>query len=166
MKLLCSWDFSGKNTWVGCHFLPQGIFLSQGSSSHLLCRLHCRQILYREAQISLLSFMSNELVMVSNHHILCQPLLILPSIFPSTRAFSNRLALHIQWWKYWSFSFINSPSNVYSGLISFGIDWFDLLAVQGTLRNLQHNSSKASILWCSAFFMVQLAHLYMTTGKS
>ena len=110
--------------------------------------------------------MSIELVMLSNHLILCHPLL-LPSIFPIIRFLSNELALLIRWPKDWSFSFSNSPSNEYSGLISFRIDWFDLLAVQGTLKNLlQHHSSKASILWCSAFSMVQLSHPYMTTGKT
>ena len=109
---------------------------------------------------SLLKLMSIELVIPSNHLILCHPLL-LPSIFPSIRVFSNESVLHIRWPKYWSFSFSISPSNEYSGLTSFRIDWFDLLAVQGTLRSLlQHHSSKASILWCSAFFMVQLSHPY------
>ena len=104
--------------------------------------------------------------MPSNHMIFCHPLLVLPSIFPSIRIFSNQSVLHISWPKYWSFSFSISPSNEYSRLISFRIDWLDLLAVQGTLRNLlQHHSSKASILWCSAFFMVQLSHPYMTIGK-
>ena len=98
--------------------------------------------------------------------ILCRPLL-LPSIFPSIRVFSKELALHIRWTKYWSFSFNMSPFNDYSGLISFRIDWLDLLAVQGTLESLlQHHSSKVSIFQCSAFFMVQLSHLYMTTGKT
>ena len=110
--------------------------------------------------------MSIELVMPSNHLILCHPLL-LPSIFPSIRAFSNELALPIRWAKYWSFSFSICPSNEYSGLISFRIDCFDLLAVQGTLKSLlQYHSSKASILQCSAFFMIQLSHLYMTTKKT
>ena len=105
--------------------------------------------------------------MLFNHLILYHPLLLLPSIFPSIRDFSNELALPIRWPKYWSFSFSNSPSNEYSGLISFRIDWFDLLAVQGTLKSLlQYHSSKASVLQCSAFFMVQLSHLYMTTGKT
>ena len=104
--------------------------------------------------------------MPSNHLILCQPLLLLPSIFPSIRVFSSESALHIWWPKYWSFSFSISPSNEYSGLISFRMDWFDLLVVQGTLKSLlQHHSSKASILWHSAFFMVQLSHPYMT-GKT
>ena len=116
---------------------------------------------------SLLKLMSIESVMPSNHLILCNPLLFLPSIFPSIRIFSNESVLHIGWPKYWSFSCSISPSNEYSGLISFRIDWFDLLAVQRTLKSLlQHHSSKASILWCSAFFTVQLSHLYMTTGKT
>ena len=107
-----------------------------------------------------------ELVMPSNHHILCRPLL-LPSIFPSIRVFSNESALHMRWPKYWSSSFNFSPSNEHLGLISFRMDWLDLLAVQETLRSLlQHHSSKASILWCSAFFIVQLSHPYMTTGKT
>ena len=105
--------------------------------------------------------------MPSNQLILCRPLLLLHSIFPSIRVFSNESVLCIRWPKYWSFSFIISPSNDYSGLISFTIDWFDLLAVQETLKSLlQHHSSKASILQCSAFFIVQLSHPYMTTGKT
>ena len=105
--------------------------------------------------------------MPSNHLILCRPLLLLPSIFPSIRVFSKESVLHIRWPKYWSFSFNISPSNEHSGLISFRMDWLDLLAVQGTLNNLlQHHSSKASILWCSAFFTVQLSYPYMTTGKT
>ena len=106
---------------------------------------------------SLLKLMSTELVMPSNHLILCCPLLLLPSILPSIRVFSNESALSIRWPKCWSFSFSVKPSNVYADLISFRVDWFDLLAVQGALKNLlQHHSSKASILWCSAFFKVQL----------
>ena len=102
----------------------------------------------------------------SSHLILCCPLLLLPSIFPSIRVFSNESALHIRWPKYWHFSFNISPSNEYRGLISFRMDWLDLLAVQGTLKSLfQHHSSKASILWWSAFFTVQLSHPYMTTEK-
>ena len=116
---------------------------------------------------SLLKLMSAELVMPSNHLILCLPLLLLPSIFPSIRVFSNESVLHIRWPKYWSFSFSISPSNEYSGLISFRMDWLYLLAVQGTLKSLlQHCSSKASILLHSAFFIVQLSHPYTTTGKT
>ena len=115
----------------------------------------------------LLKFMSIKLVMASNHPILCHPLLLSPSIFPSIRVFSNESVLHSRWPKYWSFSFSISPSNEHSGLISFKIDWFDLLAVQGTLKSLlQYHSSKASILQCSAFFIVQFSHPYMTTGKT
>ena len=111
--------------------------------------------------------MSVESVMSSNHLILCCPLLLLPSIFPSIRVFSNESTLHMRWPKYWSFSFSISPSSEYSGLISFRMDWLDLLAVQGTLKSLlQHHSSRASILRCSAFFTVQLSHPYMTTGKT
>ena len=110
--------------------------------------------------------MSIESVMPSNHLILSRPFLLLPSIYPSIRVFSNESALHIRWPKYWSFSFNISPSNEYPGLISFRMDWLDLLAVQGTLKSLlQHHSSKASILRCSAFFIVQLSYPYMTTGK-
>ena len=108
-----------------------------------------------------------KLVMPSSHLILYRPLLLLPSIFPSIRVFSNESALLIRWPKYWSFSFNISPSNEHPGLISFRLDWLDLLAVQGTLKSLlQHHSSKVSILWCSAFFIVQLSHPYMTTGKT
>ena len=115
---------------------------------------------------SLLKLMSIESVMPSNHLILCRPLL-LPSIFPSIRVFSDESVLCIRWPKYWSFSFSISPSNEYSGLISFKIDWLDLLAVQGTSKSLlQHHSSKASVLQCSALFMVQLSHPYMITGKT
>ena len=111
--------------------------------------------------------MSIESVMPSNHLILCHPLLLLPSIFPSIRVFWNESALRIRLPKGWSFSFNISPSNEYSGLISFRMDWLDLLAVQGTLKNLfQHHSSKASILQCSSFFIVQLSHPYLTTGKT
>ena len=114
---------------------------------------------------SLLKLMSMSWWMPSNHLILCHPLL-LPSIFPSIRVFSKESVLRIRWPKYWSFSFSISPSNEYSGLISFRIDWFDLLTVQGTLKSLlQHHSLKVSILWRSAFFMVQHSHPYMTTGK-
>ena len=116
---------------------------------------------------SLPKLMSIESVMPSNHLILCRPLLLLPSIFPSIRVFSNESAFRIKWPKYWSFSFNISPSNEHLGLISFRMEWLNLLAVQGILKSLlQHHSSKASILWCSAFFIVQLSHPYMTTGKT
>ena len=124
-------------------------------------RLDCLSIIN---SWSLLKLMSIKLVMPSNHLVLCCPLL-LPSIFPSIRVFSNESVLHIRWSKYWSFSI--SPSNEYSGLISYRMDCLDLLAVQGTLKSLlQHHSSKVSILWCSAFFIGQLSHPYMTTGKT
>ena len=111
--------------------------------------------------------MSIELVMPSNHLILCHPFLLLPSIFPSTRVFSNESVLHIRWPKYWSFSFNIISSNEHSGLISFRMDWLDLLAAQGTLKSLfQHHSSKASILQHSSYFIVQLSHPYMTPGKT
>ena len=116
---------------------------------------------------SLLKLRSVESVMPPKNLILCHPLLLLPSIFPRIRVFSNVSVLHIRWTKYWSFSFSTSPSNEYSGLISFRMDWLDLLAGQGTLKSLlQHHSSKASVLWCSAFFIVQLSHPYMITGKT
>ena len=116
---------------------------------------------------SLLKLMSIDSVMPSNHLILCHPLLLLPSIFPRIRVFSNESALCIRCPKYWSFSFSISPCNEHPGLISFRMEWLDLLAVQGTLESLlQQHSSKASILWCSAFFIVQLSHPYMTTGKT
>ena len=105
-------------------------------------------------------------VIPPNHLILCQPLLLLPSISPSIRIFSSESSLHIKWPKYWSFSFSISSSNEYRGLISFRVDYFDILAVQGTLKSLLPHNSKTSILWHSAFFMVQLSHLYMTTGKT
>ena len=144
--------------------------VSQFSSCPTLCdHMDCSPLGF-PVQHQLLEFtklMSIELVMPSNHLILCCPLLLLPSTFPSIRVFSNESALRIRWPKYWSFSFNISPSNEYSGLISFGMDWLDLLAVQGTLKSLlQHPSSKASILQCSAFFIVQLSHPYMTTGKT
>ena len=127
----------------------------------------------RQASLSLtisqhlLKFMFTKLMMPSNHLTLCHTLLLLPSTFPSMSIFSNESALWIRWPKYWSFSFSISASNDYSGLISFRIDWLDLIAVQRTLKNLlQHYSSKASILWCSDFLMVQLSHPYMTTGKT
>ena len=116
---------------------------------------------------SLLKLMSIESVKPSNHLILCHPLLLLPPILPSIRVFSNESALRIRWPKYWSFSFNISPFNEHPGLISFRMDWLDLLAAQGTLKSLlQHHSSKASVLQCSAFFIAQLSHPYMTTGKT
>ena len=116
---------------------------------------------------SLLKLMSIMLVIPSNYLIFCHPLLLLPSLFPRNRVFSNESALPIRWPKFWSFIFSISPSNEYSGLISFKMDWLDLLAVQGTLKSLlQHNSSKASVLQHPAFFIVQLSHPYMTTGKT
>ena len=116
---------------------------------------------------NLLKLKSTESIMPSNYLILCRPLLLQPSIFPSIRVFSNESALSIRWPKYWSFSVSISPSNEYSGLISFRIDWFDLLAVQRTLKSLlQHQSSKASVFQCSVFFMVQLSHLYITAGNA
>ena len=129
--------------------------------------LATRQTTAHQASLSITNcqsppkLMSIESVMTSNHLIFCRPLLLLPSIFPSIRVFSNGSALHIRWPKYWSFSFNISPSNEPSGLISFRMDWLDLLAVQGTLESLlQHHSSKASVLQCSAFFIVQLSHIY------
>ena len=142
--------------------------LSQG-----LCLFATRWTAAPQASLSitssrgLLKLMSIESVMPSNHLILCRPLLLLPSVFPSIRVFSNESALRIRWPKYWSFSFNISPSNEYSGLISFRMDWLDRLGVQGTLKSLlQHHNSKASILRCSAFFIVQLSHPHMTTGKT
>ena len=118
----------------------------------------CQASLSFNISRSVLKLMSIKSVMPSNHLILCHLLLLLPSVFPSIRVFSNELALHIRWSKYWSLSFSISPSNEYSGVIYFRIDWFFLLAVQGTLKSLQHHSAKASILWCSRFFIVQLSH--------
>ena len=121
---------------------------------------------YLSLSPSLLKLVSIESMMPSSHLFLCRPLLLLPSIFPSIRVFSNESALHIRWPNYWSFSFSISPSNDYSRLISFRIDWFDLLAIQRTLKSLLQHNSKASILLCSAFFIVQLSHPYMTTEKT
>jgi len=127
----------------------------------------CQASLFFTKFQSLLKLMSIKSVMPSNHLVLCRPLFLQPSVFPSIRVFSNELALCIRWLKYWSFSFSISSSNEYSGLIFFRIDWLDLLAVQETLKSLlQHHSSKASILWHSAFLMVQPSHPYMTTGKT
>ena len=133
------------------------LLVTPGTSAH--------QTLSSIISQSLLKFMSIEFVMLSIYLILCCPLLLLPSVLPSMRVFSNESALCIRWPKYWSFSI--SPSNEYSGLISFSIDWFDLLSVQGTLKSLlQHHNSKALIFQCSAFFMVQVSHLFMATGKN
>ena len=154
--------------WSGGPCSPQSVQFSHSVVSGLFA---APWIAARQASLSitnsrsLLKLMSIESVMPSNHLIFCCPLLLLPSIFPNIRVFSNESALHIRWPKYWSFSI--SPSNEYSGLISFRMDWLDLLVVQGTLKSLlQHYSSKASILLCSAFFIVQLSHPYMTTGKT
>ena len=192
-RLLCPCDSPGNNTGVGCHALLQGIFLTQESNPHLFYILHWQAGSlslvppeFSHVQLcdpsdgstpgcswsitnsqSLLKLMSIESVMPSSQLILCCPLLLPPSIFPSIRVFSNESLLHIRWPKCWSFSFNISSSNKYSGLISFRMDWLDLLAVQGTLKSLlQHHSSKASIPLCSAFFIVQLSHLYVTTGKT
>ena len=127
----------------------------------------CQASLFITNSQSLLKLMSIESVMPSNHLILCRPLLLLPSIFPSIRVFSNESVLFIRWPKVWQFSFSISPSDEYSRLISFRMDWLDLLAAQGTLKGLlQHHSSKASILQCSALFIVQLSHPYVTTGRT
>ena len=133
-------------------------------SNHLIL---CQASLSITSSQSLLKLMSIESVMPSSHLILCRPLLLLPPIFPSIRVFSNESVFPVRWPKYWSFSFNISSSNEHPGLISFRMDWLDFLAVQGTLKSLlQHHSSKASILQCSAFFTVQLSHPYMTTGKN
>ena len=127
----------------------------------------CQASLHITNSRSLHKLMSIESVMPSNHLILCRPLPLLPSTFPIIRVFSYELVLRIRWQKYWSFSFSVSPSNEYSGLISFRMDWLDLLAVQGTLKSLlQHYSSEASIIWCSAFFIVQLSHAFKTTEEN
>ena len=147
-------------------------FSSVQSLSHVWlfatpCAVACQASLSITNSWSLLKLMSIESVMPSNHLILCRPLLLLPLIFPSIRVFPNESVLCIKWPNYWSFSFSISPSNEYSGLISFRMDWLDLLAVQGTLkRHLQNHNFRASILWHSAFLIVQLLHPYMTTGKT
>ena len=145
---------------------PEGMALDFCCSAAELCPTLCKPVdcstpasLSFTISQTLLKFMSIESVMPSNHLILCHPLLLPPSIFPSTRLFSNESVLHIRWPKYWSFSFSIRPSNEYSGLICSRMDWFDLLAVQGTLKSLlQHHNLRASVLWHSAFFMVQLSH--------
>ena len=151
-------------------------FIVHFTSVQLLSRLRlfatpwtaaCQASLSITKYWSLLKLMSIASVMPSNHLILCCPLLLLPSIFPTIWVFSSESVLHIRWPKYWSFSFSISPSNEYSGLISFRIDWFYLLAVQGILKSLlQHHSLETSIIWCLTFFMVQLSHPYMTIGKN
>ena len=139
---------------------------SVGSDSAIPWTAACQVCLSITNSRGLFKFMSIETMMPSSHLILCCPLLLLPSIFPCIRVFSKESVLRLRWPKYWSFSLTISPFNEYSGLIPFRVDWFDLLSVQGTLKSfLQHHSSKASILWPSAFFMVQLSHPYMTTGK-
>ena len=153
-------------------FYHNCIFNSVQSLSHVLLFVTtwtevCQASLSITNSQSLLKLMSIESMMPSNHLILCCHLLLLPSIFPSISIFSNESVLLIRWPKYWSFSFNISPSNEYWGLISFRIDWLDLLVVQGPLRSLlQYHSSKASVLWCSAFFIIQFSHPYMTTGKT
>jgi len=186
----CSWGSQGKNVGVFCHFLLQwttfflnspswpihlSSFYMLASSVQSLSHVRIFATPWTAAQQASLSItnswslpklMSIELVMPSSHLILCHPLLLLPPIPPSIRVFSNESALHIRWPKYWSFSFSISPSNEYPGLISFRMNWLDLLAVQGILKSLlQHHSSKASLLWRSAFFIVQLSHSYVTTWK-
>ena len=158
---------------MGCHcLLPKTTFSSVQSLSHVQLfatpwTATCQASLSIASSWSLHKLMSIELVVPSNHLILCHPLLLLHSIFPSIRVFSSESVLHIRWLKYWSFSFSISLSNEYSGLISFRMDWLDLLAVQGTRKSLlQHHSSKASVLLLSAFFIVQLSHPYMTIGKT
>ena len=149
--------------WL-CEMLFSGSVMSDSLQPHepQHTRLPCPSLSPRVCSNS-----SIESVMPSNHLIFCCPLLLLPSVFPSIRVFSNESALHVRWPKYWSFSFGIIPFNEYSGLIAFRVDWFDLLAVQETVKSLlQHHSSKASILWHSAFFMVQFSHPYMTTGKT
>ena len=170
-NLICAWEWE----WVwgtqwhtkGWPWLPRAVFSSVIQSCPTPWTAACQASLAITNSQSLLKHMSMESVMPSNHLILCCPLLLQPSIFPSIRVFSSESALHITWPKYWCFSFSISPSNEYSGLISFRIDWFDLLAVQETLKSLlQHRSSKASILRHSAFFIIQLSHPYMTARKT
>ena len=169
--------FEDSHTWVKCSFILNSKALKrQFSSVQLLSRVRlfvtpwtaaCQASLSIANSQSLLKFMFIESGVPSNHLIPCYPLLLLPSIFPSIRVFSNESFLRIRWPKYWSFSFSISPPNEYLGLISLGMDWFDLLAVQGTLKSLlQQHSSKTSILRCSVFFIVQLSHPYMTTGET
>ena len=156
------------------YFISSVQLMSVSSVQFMSCLTLCNPMdcsmpgfpVHRHSQ-SLLELMSITWVMPSNHLVLCHTLLLLPPIFPSIRVFPKESVLHIRWPKYWSFSFSINPPNEYSGLISFRMDWLDLFAVQGTLKSLlQHHTSKASILQCSAFFIVQLSHPYMTTGKT
>ena len=170
------WSPVNENHCLFCVPAAPHIYLYSVSSVQSLSRVRLFVTPWTEARWaslsitnpqSLIKLMSIELVMSPNQIILCHPLLLLPPILPSIRVFSNESTLHMRWPKYWSFSFNISPSNEYPGLISFRIDWLDLLAVQGTLKSLlQHHSSKASIFWPSAFLTVQLSHPYMTTGKA
>ena len=167
-----NWQSSSSLSYDYYHFYKVCLFSSVQSLSHVR-HFATPWTTARQASLSITNsqsspkFMSIESVMPSNHLILCHPLLLLPSIFPSIRVFSNESALCIRWPTYWSFHFSISPSKEHPGLISFRMDWLDLLAVQGTLKSLlQHHSSKASILQRSAFFLVQLSHPYMTTGKT
>ena len=164
----CSEILCKRNTCIFCNNCVSNLsYGNQFSSVQLLSRVllfATPWITARQASLSITNSRSSLKLMPSSHLILCRPLLLLPSIFPSIRVFSNESVLCIRWPKYWSFS--TSPSNEYSGLISFRMDWLGLLAVQGTLKSLlQHHSSKASILWCSALFIVQISHPYTTTGK-
>ena len=172
-RCLSSLKIRGGQIQMECYFSLISVVVAVQSLNHVwlfltLWPAACQARLSSNVSQSLLKFMSiKSVVMISNHLILCRPLLLLPSILPRIKIFSNESALRIRWPKYGSFSFSISPSNEYWGLISFKIDWFDLLAVQGTLKSLlQHHSSKASILKCSFFFTVQLSHPYMTTGKT
>ena len=172
MDIPFGWPLFKILLWISSYTV---YYLNQFSSVQLHSRVQLFVTLWTTARQvslsitnyeSLLKLMSIASMTPSNHLILCHPLLLLSSIFPSIRVFSNYLALRIRWPKNWSFSFNISPSNEYSGLISFRMDWLDLLAVQGTLKTLlQHHSSKVSVLQCSTFFIVQLSHPYMTTGK-
>ena len=160
-------------TWLFLAFLHRIAFILSQFSYSVMSNSATPWIAARQASLSITNsrslpkLMSIESVMLSSHLILCRPLFLLPPIPPSIRVFSNASTLHMRWPKYWSFSFSISPSNEHPGLISIRMDWLDLLAVQGTLKSLlQHHSSKASILQHSAFFTVQLSHLYMTTGKT
>ena len=178
---MANWPYaSHSRKWTEINYRPQILFsktlIKSGCHRELVVQLLSRVLLFATPLAaagqsitnsrSLLKLRSIESVMPSNHLVFCCPLVFLPSVFPSIRVFSKESVLRIRWPKYWSFSFSISPSNEYSGLISFRMDWLDLLAVQGYLKSsLQNHGSKASILQCSAFFMVQLSHLYMTTKK-